>query len=510
RLDSLPQLVGHDPWRLLTLLHTIMINHQGMPVTTSDHSVRNSKVCRWSGLPVAGPARFTVRENRSGPTAVSRRPLNRATGNPEDDVTEQPTLFGAELRRLRTAAGLSLTRMAALLHYSKGYVSKIETGGKRPTPDFARRCDSLLEAGGELASLVPARSSEASLPEVNGDGEVWLMGLDSGGKSWFRPMDRRQVLAAGAASVLAFGMGGGHAIAEDGTVSTFRTMFDQFRTLGQTASPSVVLPALIAQTHTLRELAAQSRRPKLRGELFALNSRYAEFAGWMAQESGNDQAALWWTDRAVELAEAGEDRTLAAYSLVRRALVAMYQRNAQHTIDLSRQAQSSATTARIRGLAALHEAQGHALASDYDACMRALDHAREMLSTSQPEAGPVLGTTNLTDPVEMIHGWCLHDLGRIHAATAVLDREVQRLSPQALRSQARYGVRRALAHASAGDIDHACALVGQILGVVDTVGSATIITDLRQLSHVLARHHRVRSVRELQPRLITSLHNQSS
>lgn len=424
-------------------------------------------------------------------------------------MTEQPTLFGAELRRLRAAAGLSLTRMAALVHYSKGHLSKIETGSKRPTPDFARRCDAVLDAGGKLASIVPAQSSEAPLPEANGDGEVWLMGLASDRKSWFQPVDRRQVLAAGAASALAFGMGGARAIAaEADTISTFQTIFGQFRQLGQTASPSVVLPALIAQTHTLRELAVRAK-PRQSREILALGARYAEFAGWMAQESGNDSAALWWTDRAVELADAGEDRALAAYSLVRRALVTLYREDAQETIDLAREAQRAGTSDRIRGLAAQREAQGHALAGDFNACMRSLDRARELLSAAQPETGPVLGTSNLTDPVAMVSGWCLHDLGRAREATAILDQEIQRVPPHALRSQARYGVRRALAHAAAGEIDHACTLLGQVLGVVDTVSSATIATDLRRLARVLSRFHTASSVRAIQPRLIASLHNQT-
>ncbi|MGP4019269.1 helix-turn-helix domain-containing protein [Saccharopolyspora sp. 5N708] len=397
--------------------------------------------------------------------------------------------------------------MAALLHYSKGHLSKIETGNKRPTPDFARRCDAVLDAGGKLTDLVSTQSSDAPLPETHGDGEVWLMNLASDGKSWFQPMDRRQALAAGAASVLAFGMGGTHAVASQADVlSTFRTMFDQFRQLGQTASPSVVLPALIAQTHTLRELAAQSR-PRLQAEILALNSRYAEFAGWMAQESGNDRAALWWTDRAVEFAEAGDDRTLGAYSLVRRALVTMYLDDAQQTIELARQAQNARPSARIHGLAAQREAQGHALAGDYDSCMRSLDRARKLLSTVELDGEPVIGTANLPDPVAMVTGWCLHDLGRPRDAAAILDREIRRVPTGALRSQARYGVRRALAHAEAGDVDHACALLEQVLGAVDSVDSATITTDLRRLARALGRFHTASSVRKLQPRLIASLHN---
>ncbi|MFJ2742363.1 helix-turn-helix domain-containing protein [Streptomyces sp. NPDC087440] len=63
--------------------------------------------------------------------------------------------FGAELRRLRGERGMSLTALARAIHYSKGYLSKIETGGKPPTSDVARRCDEVLGADGALLRLVP-------------------------------------------------------------------------------------------------------------------------------------------------------------------------------------------------------------------------------------------------------------------------------------------------------------------------------------------------------------------
>ncbi|MFB7467388.1 ATP-binding protein, partial [Streptomyces sp. NPDC056224] len=44
--------------------------------------------------------------------------------------------------------------MARQTHYSKGYLSKIETGAKRATADVARRCDEVLGAGGELLRMV--------------------------------------------------------------------------------------------------------------------------------------------------------------------------------------------------------------------------------------------------------------------------------------------------------------------------------------------------------------------
>lgn len=64
--------------------------------------------------------------------------------------------FGEELRRWRTKRGLSLSGLARLVHYSKGYLSKLENGEKPPNADIARCCDEALETGGALAALIPA------------------------------------------------------------------------------------------------------------------------------------------------------------------------------------------------------------------------------------------------------------------------------------------------------------------------------------------------------------------
>lgn len=422
--------------------------------------------------------------------------------------------FGPELRRLRIAADLSLTRLAELLHYSKGHVSKVETGRKRPTRELAQCCDTLLGAAGALAALVPARSSgrvtgKATTSRATEGSEVWSMSVAPDGTSWFRLVDRRKVLVAGAASVLGFGFSDRDVSAtarQAAPLEIFRAQFDQFRQLGQTASPAVVLPALIAQTQTVQGVAAESDS-RTRGAALTLAARYAEYAGWMCQEAGDDEAALWWTGRAVTLAAAGDDRDLASYALVRRALIALYRNDAAETIELSHAAQLGSVPPRIRGLAAQRAAQGHALAGDHEACLRSLDSARGLLEAAQSDsAAPVLGSTNLTDPVAMITGWCLHDLGRPAQAAEVLDREIARVPPHALRSCIRYGVRRALAHAAAGEVERACEIAESLLGGVGVVGSATIRTDLRRLTRTLSRFRTARSVRELSPRLAAALH----
>ena len=84
----------------------------------------------------------------------------------------------------------------------------------------------------------------------------------------------------------------------------------------------------------------------------------------------------------------------------------MYSRDARQTIQLARQAQAAPAPRRVRGLAALREAQGHALAADYDRSMMALDHAKALFcQRTTHQERPVIGTQNLTDPAEMVRGW---------------------------------------------------------------------------------------------------------
>ncbi|UUU26153.1 nSTAND1 domain-containing NTPase [Streptomyces sp. DSM 40750] len=81
-----------------------------------------------------------------------RQDADHRNGRDPDALTTQS--FPVQLRRLRQERGLSLTDLARQTHYSKGYLSKIETGTKRATVDVARLCDQVLCAEGELLRLV--------------------------------------------------------------------------------------------------------------------------------------------------------------------------------------------------------------------------------------------------------------------------------------------------------------------------------------------------------------------
>ncbi|WP_326837831.1 helix-turn-helix domain-containing protein [Amycolatopsis rhabdoformis] len=94
------------------------------------------------------------------------------------------TQFGRELRRIRGERALTLAALASLTHYSKGYLSKIETGTKPASTDLARRLDTALDAGGHLVRVLTAElarpradvSPYRGLAAFSGEDSAWFFG----------------------------------------------------------------------------------------------------------------------------------------------------------------------------------------------------------------------------------------------------------------------------------------------------------------------------------------------
>jgi len=67
-----------------------------------------------------------------------------------EPVREAAETFVAELQHWRDVAGLARKRLSEKMGYDPSYVGKVESGGARPTEDFARRADQTLHAGGAI------------------------------------------------------------------------------------------------------------------------------------------------------------------------------------------------------------------------------------------------------------------------------------------------------------------------------------------------------------------------
>jgi len=70
--------------------------------------------------------------------------------------------FGYELRKWRKARGLSQDRLGALVHVSGDLVYRIELGDRRPSRDFAKRCDQVLKTNDTFVRLLDEIEAEAA------------------------------------------------------------------------------------------------------------------------------------------------------------------------------------------------------------------------------------------------------------------------------------------------------------------------------------------------------------
>lgn len=62
-------------------------------------------------------------------------------------------VFSSELRHYRLQAQLSQDQLGEKIRYSGKTVAAVENGHRRPTEDFASRCDEVLATGGALSRL---------------------------------------------------------------------------------------------------------------------------------------------------------------------------------------------------------------------------------------------------------------------------------------------------------------------------------------------------------------------
>lgn len=408
---------------------------------------------------------------------------------------------------------MSLAVLAAKIPCSKEYLSKIERGKGNPSDAIAQACDAKLRAGGQLVALLgrPSRNSSDALvdsaSESGGPGP-WSLQLEADGVIDFVARDPAAP-AEGAPAVAAKwaitpGLRENGSAAE--TLTMFRTLFHQYRSLGQCSSPSVVAPMTITATATLRGLG-RAAPPAQRGEALRLAARFAEYTGWMAQEAGNDPAARWWTGQAARLAKAGGDHEMAAYALLRQAELALCQGDSMSTVALAHAAATRASGRRTRELAAQREAQGHALMGNESECRRALERGAELADDVGPEGdgSPSLGSTHLPDLTAFITAWCLRELGETEEAVALLDAGQDTIAPHAVRARGRNGARLALALADAGEIERACAVAESVAQDVMTTDSATIRAELRQLRSSLATRRKHPAVHATLPVIAASL-----
>jgi len=227
-------------------------------------------------------------------------------------------LFRQRLRSLRLERGLSVRDFPGI---SRSYVSELETGRKRPTPEIAAALDRILEAGGTLAALVSAQTADERDPAAASDG-----GLD----------DEREALEL-ARRVAASDVG-------EETVQRLEWAVDELATRYSVTPPAVLLPRVRQHLGYIADLLEPGHRKTL-----AEHRRLLVAGAWLSllgatlhidlgQRSAGDARLL----TAAGLArQAGHDE-IHAWCYETRAWGALTDGDYQMALDLSRTAQEIA------------------------------------------------------------------------------------------------------------------------------------------------------------------------
>ncbi|OEV10522.1 hypothetical protein AN218_17315 [Streptomyces nanshensis] len=251
-----------------------------------------------------------------------------------------------------------------------------------------------------------------------------------------------------------------------------------------------------------RQLAAmKSLREELRGEdrrkLIYLHARYAEFAGWLHQDTRNFRAAQHWMREALEMAHLTNDRQLTAFTLARRSQLAADMDDSVDALDVAEAAEQHAEpNSRLAAVAAVFGAHAHALRGADDACLRAYDHAHDLRQAMDADPDSSLGVWLDAAYIEAQRARSLSTLGHYQAAAESFGRAVADLPADYHRERGVHLSRQAVALAGAGEADEAGRIGMQALRIGVETGSGRITRELAQLESSLIKWHNVPTVNE--------------
>ncbi|MCP9958323.1 MULTISPECIES: hypothetical protein [Streptomyces] len=245
--------------------------------------------------------------------------------------------------------------------------------------------------------------------------------------------------------------------------------------------------------------------------LFGATAELTRLAGWMAFDTGQQEAAQRYYIQALRLARAAADVPLGGYVLASMSLQATYRGFADEGVDLAQAAverNRGLATARTMSFFRLVEARAHAKAGDAAAAGAALRAAEGWLERSRDGDA---------DPSWL--GFYSYDRFAADAAECYRDlkapRQVRRFTEQALSCPTEEYVRShglrlvvgAVAELESGNLDAACAAGTRAVEVAGRISSARTTEYVRDLLHRLEPYGdepRVAELRELARPLLTA------
>ncbi|WP_392671803.1 sporulation protein [Streptomyces sp. LN785] len=238
--------------------------------------------------------------------------------------------------------------------------------------------------------------------------------------------------------------------------------------------------------------------------LFGAAAELTRLAGWMAFDTGQQEAAQRYYIQALRLARAAADVPLGGYVLASMSLQATYRGFADDGVDLAQAAverNRGLATARTMSFFRLVEARAHAKAGDAPAAGAALKAAESWLERSRDgDADPSWLGFYSYDRFAADAAECYRDLKAPRQVRRFTEQALSRPTEEFVRSHGLRLVVSAVAELESGNLDAACAAGTRAVEVAGRISSARTTEYVRDLLHRLEPYGDEPRVAELRER----------
>ena len=223
--------------------------------------------------------------------------------------------------------------------------------------------------------------------------------------------------------------------------------------------------------------------------LFGAAAELTRLAGWMAFDTGQQEAAQRYYIQALRLARAAADVPMGGYVLASMSLQATYRGFADEGVDLAQAAlerNRGLATARTMSFFRLVEARALAKAGDGTACAGALSAAEGWLERSRPgDTDPSWLDFYSYDRLAADAAECYRDLNAPRQVRRFTERALSQPTEEFVRSHGLRLVVSAVAELESGNLDAACAAGARAVEVAGRISSARTTEYVRDLLHRL-------------------------
>ena len=253
---------------------------------------------------------------------------------------------------------------------------------------------------------------------------------------------------------------------ESALADSLLATLDLYSNTDNLAGPQSLVNIAPEQLRFIEDLLSNARG-KDRKQLLRVGARYAEFAGWIYQDTGALNSAMQMSSMALDFAQEADDEMLISYILMRRSNIATDAKRPELALRFVGAALDKAThlPPRYRAVALRQRAHVFVQLGQPDDCARTLELAFTFAERSVDSEKDLAQYCTL-EYVEMEAAHCWVELGQADKAIGTLQHSLAGWKPEFRRDLGLCLARLAIAHVSSDQIENALIVADRSLEIV--------------------------------------------